>query len=82
MAKSKPAASKAPITPEQFAKLAKPLTVTIGGRQTIADVKEFSSGSLGWYCGDKVVVEIEGVGPVKVQMSMSLVIVGTKPDKK
>jgi hypothetical protein len=40
-------------------------------------VKEFSTGSLGWYLNGKVSVEIDG-RPVAVQIGMNLTIVGSK----
>jgi hypothetical protein len=43
----------------------------------VAFVKEFSTGSFGWFLNDKFVIEVDGV-PVKVQPSISLVIVGNK----
>jgi hypothetical protein len=66
-----------PVTRQQFLKAAKPLALTIDGKTLIASVKEFSTGSLGWFCNDKFVVEVDGV-PCKVQPSISLVVVGSK----
>jgi hypothetical protein len=66
-----------PVTREQFRAGAKPVTVTINGAPLVADPKEFSTGSLGWYLNGKTVVEINGV-PVSVQIGMNLTIVGSK----
>jgi hypothetical protein len=79
MAKSKSSNGKTecPLTRDEFLKAAKPLTVTVGGRQVVASVKEFSTGSLGWFSNDKIVVEIDGV-PVKVQANLNLIVVGSK----
>jgi hypothetical protein len=66
-----------PVSREQFLKAAKPLTLTIDGKTLVAPVKEFSTGSFGWFTNDKLVVEVDGV-PVKVQPSISLVVVGSK----
>lgn len=63
---------------DEFMEEAKPLRVSIGDSQTIAMVKEFSSGSLGWYTGEKVIVNVGGT-PVKCQVSLSIVVVGSKP---
>ena len=70
--------SKCPITREDFLKGAKPLVIKIGDENRSADVKEFSSGSFGWYSGDKVVIDVGGV-PVRCQVTMSIVVVGSKP---
>ena len=56
---------------------AKPITISIGNSQLDADPKEFSSGSLGWYAGGKMIVEVEGVR-VSVQVGLNLTIVGSK----
>jgi hypothetical protein len=66
-----------PITREEFRTLAKPVTITISGVPLVAEVKEFSTGSLGWYLNGKTTVEIDG-RPVSVQMGVNLTIVGSK----
>jgi hypothetical protein len=42
-----------------------------------AMVKEFSTGSLGWYLNGKTTIEVGGT-PVSVQIGMNLTIVGSK----
>jgi len=66
-----------PITRAQFRSGAKAVPITIAGTQMLADPKEFSTGSLGWYLNGKAVIEIDGV-PVSVQIGMNLTIVGSK----
>jgi hypothetical protein len=66
-----------PITRTQFRDKAKAVTVTIAGASLIAEVKEFSTGSLGWYLNGKTTVEIDGT-PVSVQIGLNLTIVGSK----
>jgi hypothetical protein len=66
-----------PITRSDFRAKAKPVAVTIGTHQLEAEVKEFSTGSLGWYVNGKVTLEIEGVR-VPVQVGLNLTIVGSK----
>jgi hypothetical protein len=66
-----------PITRDQFRAGAKPLDVTIAGVPLNAPVKEFSTGSLGWYVNGKTMVEINGT-PVSVQIGLNLTIVGSK----
>jgi hypothetical protein len=66
-----------PITREQFREKAKAVAVQIAGSNLIADVKEFSTGSLGWYLNGKVNIEVDGT-PVSVQIGLSLTIVGSK----
>ena len=66
-----------PITRGDFRAKAKPVTVTIGEQKLIADVKEFSTGSLGWYLNGKTTIEIDGVA-VSVQIGLNLTIVGSK----
>ncbi len=61
----------------QFRSQAKPITVTIGAVPMQAEVKEFSTGSLGWYLNGKTMVEIDGKA-VPVQIGLNLTIVGSK----
>ena len=65
------------ITREQFAEGAKPLAVTINNIPMLADPKEFSTGSLGWYLNGKTVAEVNGIA-VTVQVGINLTIVGSK----
>jgi hypothetical protein len=71
------AKTNCPITREQFHSGAKAVPVTIGGSTMLAEPKEFSTGSLGWYLNGKTVIEINGAA-VSVQIGMNLTIVGSK----
>ena len=42
-----------------------------------AEVKEFSTGSFGWYLNGKTTIEINGK-QVSVQIGMNLTVVGSK----
>jgi hypothetical protein len=66
-----------PITRSEFREKAKPVTVNINGVPLQAEVKEFSTGSLGWYLNGKTVIDVGGT-PVSVQIGMNLTIVGSK----
>jgi hypothetical protein len=66
-----------PINRSEFRTLARPVTITIGNVPLVAEVKEFSTGSLGWYLNGKTTVEIDGK-PVSVQIGLNLTIVGSK----
>jgi hypothetical protein len=66
-----------PITRSEFHTKAKPVTVTVNGVPLQAEVKEFSTGSLGWYLNGKMSVDVGGT-PVSVQIGMNLTIVGSK----
>ena len=65
------------ISREHFRSNAKAVKVVINDVPLIAEVKEFSTGSLGWYLNGKTTIEIGGV-PVSVQIGMNLTIVGSK----
>lgn len=71
------AKSPCPVTREQFAEKAEPLKIVINGHELLAEVKEFSTGSFGWYLNGKVVVPIDGKS-VSVQVGMNLTVVGSK----
>jgi hypothetical protein len=66
-----------PITRDEFRTQARPVTVAINGVPLVAEVKEFSTGSLGWYLNGKTTVEVNGT-PVSVQIGLNLTIVGSK----
>jgi hypothetical protein len=66
-----------PITRAQFRAKAKPVKVVIEGKEQEAEVKEFSTGSLGWYLNSKISLVIDGVS-VPVQIGLNLTIVGSK----
>ncbi|MFO0809751.1 MAG: hypothetical protein U0746_14100 [Gemmataceae bacterium] len=66
-----------PISRAEFRANAKALSIQIAGVPQVAEVKEFSTGSLGWYLNGKTTVEINGT-PVSVQIGLNLTIVGSK----
>lgn len=66
-----------PITREEFRAKAKPVKVVLNGSEQIAEVKEFSTGSLGWYLNNKMSIDIDGK-TVSVQIGLNLTIVGSK----
>ena len=66
-----------PITRSKFRHDAKAVTVTIGNVPLQAEVKEFSTGSLGWYLNGKTTIDVGGT-PVSVQIGLNLTIVGSK----
>jgi hypothetical protein len=68
--------SKTTITRAEFRESAQPVKVVIDGYEMMAEVKEFSTGSLGWYLNSKMSVDVGGK-PVRVQIGMNL-IVGSK----
>lgn len=65
------------ITRADFNAHAQPLEVTIAGIPMVADVKEFSTGSLGWNTNTKVTLRV-GEKPVNVQVGLNITIVGSK----
>ena len=70
-----------PVTRAQFQEKAEPLKVSINGQELLAEVKEFSTGSFGWYLNGKILVPIDGK-TVSVQVGMNLTIVGSKETAK
>jgi hypothetical protein len=61
------------ITRERFLAEAEPIEVTINGVPFVATVKEFSSGSLGWYLTGKM-----AIGGQSVQIGLNLTVIGSK----
>jgi hypothetical protein len=72
-----PPKTTCPVTLAQFLDKAEPLKVNINGSDMIADVKQFSTGSFGWYMNSKTTVMIDGKA-VSVQIGMNLTVVGSK----
>ena len=71
------AKTNCPITRAEFTEHAKPVSVKIGEVPLLAEVKEFSTGSLGWYLNGKTTIDVGGK-LVTVQIGMNLTIVGSK----
>lgn len=72
-----PPKTSCPVSKTQFLEKAEPLRVSINGQEMLAEVKEFSTGSFGWYMNGKTVVQIDGKA-VSVQIGMNLTVVGSK----
>jgi hypothetical protein len=66
-----------PITRAQFRTDARSVEITIGGVPMTVPVKEFSTGSLGWYLNGKTTLKVGGQD-VPVQIGLNLTIVGSK----
>lgn len=66
-----------PITRDDFNNNAQAVEITIGGIPMQAEVREFSTGSLGWYLNGKVSLKV-GEKSVPVQIGLNLTIVGSK----
>ena len=71
------AKSTCQVTRAEFVNDAKPVEVVINGIPMTAEVKEFSTGSLGWYLNGKANIKV-GEKSVSVQIGMNLTIVGSK----
>lgn len=65
------------ISRKAFEGAAKPVKVEINGNAMMAEVKQFSTGSFGWYLNGKTVIDVGGT-PVSVQIGMNLTVVGSK----
>ena len=72
-----PPKTSCPVSLSQFLEKAEPLKVVINGQEMHAEVKQFSTGSFGWYMNQKMTVSIDGK-PVQVQIGMNMAVVGSK----
>lgn len=70
-------AKSCPVTRAEFLEQAQPVKIEINGLPMMAEVKEFSTGSLGWYLNGKTVIDVGGK-QVSVQIGMNLTVVGSK----
>lgn len=69
--------AKCGVSRAEFREKAQAIKVEINGIPMMAEVKEFSTGSLGWYLTGKSVIDVNGK-PVSVQIGLNLTIVGSK----
>ena len=70
------------VTREEFAQHAKPLPVQLDGIEVkgiglTAEVKQFSTGSLGWSISEKRDMQLNGK-TVRVQVGLNVTIIGSK----
>ncbi len=72
-----PPKTSCPLTAAQFAEKAEPLKISINGQEMLAEVKQFATGSFGWYLNGKTVVTVDGKA-VSVQIGMNMIVVGSK----
>lgn len=66
-----------PVSRADFRTHAKPVKIDINGVPMTAQVKEFSTGSFGWYLNGKTTIEVDGK-EVTVQIGMNLTVIGSK----
>jgi hypothetical protein len=71
------AKSACPISKSQFVDKAEPVKLVINGQELVADCKEFSTGSFGWFYNGKVSVLVDGK-LLNVQVGLNLTVVGSK----
>jgi len=71
------AKSSCPVSRTEFLEKAEPVKVIINGQELIADKREFSTGSFGWYYNGKINVTVDGK-PLSVQLGLNLTVVGSK----
>lgn len=66
-----------PIGRKEFMDNAKPESFQLAGSNVIAEPKEFSTGSFGWYFSGKVNIEVNGK-KLPVQVGCNMTVVGSK----
>ena len=71
------AKSPCPVSRPQFLEKAEPVKLTINGQEIVADRREFSTGSFGWYYNGKVSINVDGKS-LSVQVGLNLTVVGSK----
>jgi hypothetical protein len=70
-------AKVSPISRTQFIEKAEPVKIVIAGQEVIADKKEFSTGSFGWYYNGKINITVDGK-LLPIQVGLNLTVVGSK----
>jgi hypothetical protein len=71
------AKSPCPISKTQFIDKAEAVKVVINGQEVIAEKREFSTGSFGWYHNGKINITVDGK-PLSIQVGLNLTVVGSK----
>ncbi len=66
-----------PVSKTQFIEKAEPVKLVLNGQELLADKKEFSTGSFGWFFNGKISVVVDGK-PLSVQVGLNLTVVGSK----
>lgn len=77
---AKPEKTVCSVPRTEFAEKAQPLAIKIGDNTITAEVKQFSTGSFGWYSNAKVTIMVDGK-PVTAQVGLNLIVVGSKDAK-
>ena len=76
-----PPKTTCPISRADFLAKAQPLEIKIGEQTIIAEPREFSTGSFGWYVNTKATGPVEGKN-LTIQVGMNLIVVGSKDAAK
>ena len=71
------AKSPCPVSKTHFIEKAEPIKLVINGQELVADKREFSTGSFGWFFNGKISVPVDGK-PRSVQVCLNLTVVGSK----
>ncbi len=66
-----------PISKTEFIAKATAVKIDIGGVPMVAEPREFSTGSFGWYLTGKATLTVDGK-PLQVQVGCNLAVVGSK----
>lgn len=72
-----PPKTTCPITREDFLAHAQPIKFELNGVPLIAEPREFSTGSFGWYLNSKAPVSVDGKN-LTLQVGMNIIVVGSK----
>lgn len=71
------ATKSCPISRAEFRNEAKALEAMVAGTPMLCDVKEFSTGGLGFYSGQKITLKIGGKH-VQCQVGLNVSVIGSK----
>ena len=71
------AKSACPVSKTQFLDKAEAVKIVIGNSELVADKREFSTGSFGWYYNGKINITVDGK-LLAIQVGLNLTVVGSK----
>lgn len=72
-----PAKTECPFTLEAFLQKARTLALMVDGQPKAMAVKDFKTGSFGWFTNEKITLVVDGKS-LRCQMNFSIVAVGSK----
>ncbi len=63
---------------KEFETKAQDLTIVVGGKTIVAEVKKFKTGSVGWYANPKIKLTLPDGTTVQASVGLNLIVIDSK----